>query len=108
MNALAMYETMSTISARMVEAARANDWDRLVALEKDCAGLARELEGGDRPQPLAGAERERKIALIRQILADDAEGRRHTEPWMEQVRQFLGGGARERNVRRAYGAHAGQ
>lgn len=108
MNSLAMYETMNTISARMVEAARASDWDRLVALEKDCAGLSRELGTGDGPQPVAGAERERKIALIRQILANDAEVRRYTEPWMEQVRQFLGGGTRERNVRRVYGAHAGQ
>lgn len=103
-----MYETMGTISAQMVEAAAACDWDRLVALEKDCAGLAHHLESNDKAQPLAGEERERKAALIRQILANDAEVRRHTEPWMEQVRQYLGGGARERNVRRAYGAHAGQ
>lgn len=107
MSTLAMYETMSSLAAQMAEAARASDWDRLVTLEQDCAGLARHLEAGERPSPLSGEERARKAALIRQILADDAEVRRHTEPWMENVRQLLGGGARERNLRRAYGAHTG-
>ena len=108
MNTLALYESMSAISAQMVEAAAACDWDRLTALEKDCAGLARHLEENGEPVRLSDAEKTRKLALIRRILADDAEVRRHTEPWMEQVKQFLGGGARERSMRRAYGAHAGQ
>ncbi len=108
MNALALYESMSAISAQMAEAAGTCDWDRLAALEKDCAGLARRLEAGGEPIRLTPEERARKIDLIHRILADDAEVRRHTEPWMEQVRQFLGGGARERSLRRAYGAHAGQ
>lgn len=103
-----MYETMGSLSAQMVEAAAAGDWDRLVELERDCAGLARHLEANDKPLALGETERARKLALIRQILADDAAVRRHTEPWMEQIKQFLGGGVRERNLRRAYGAHAGQ
>lgn len=108
MSSLVLYESMSTLSAQMVEAAAACDWDRLVALEQDCAGLARHLESDGEPKPLSEAERARKRDLIRRILAADAEVRRHAEPWMEQVRQFLGGGARERSVRRAYGAHSGQ
>lgn len=108
MSTLALYESMNAISARMVAAAAACDWDGLVALERECAALARRLEGREEPLPLSEAERARKMDLIRRILADDAEVRRHTEPWLEQVRQFLGGGARERSVRRAYGAHAGQ
>lgn len=105
MSALDVYESMSAISAQMVEAATACDWDRLTALEKDCAGLARHLEANGEPIRLSDAEKTRKRDLIHRILADDAEVRRHTQPWMEQVRQFLGGGARERSVRRAYGAH---
>jgi flagellar protein FliT len=107
-SSLALYESMSTLSAQMVDAAVACDWDRLVALELDCAGLARHLEADGEPIPLSETERTRKRDLIRRILADDAEVRRHAEPWMEQVRQFLGGGARERSVRRTYGAHSGQ
>lgn len=108
MNTLALYESMSAISAQMVEAANACDWGRLVALEKDCAGLARRLESNGETIRLSDAERTRKVDLIRRILADDAEVRRHTEPWMEQIKQFLGGAARERSMRRAYGSHAGQ
>lgn len=104
MNALALYESMGAISAQMAEAAAACDWDRLTKLERDCAGLARHLEANGEPAPLTEAERTRKMAMIRQILADDAEVRRHVEPWMEQVRHFLGGGARARSMRRAYGA----
>jgi flagellar protein FliT len=106
MNTLQLYDAMRALSAQMVEAAGACDWDRLTALEQDCAGLARHLEANGEQAPLTESERARKMALIRQILADDAEVRRHVEPWIEQVRQFLGGGARERAVRRAYGAHA--
>lgn len=98
-----MYETMSALSAQMVAAAAAGDWGRLVALEKDCAGLARHLQDVE-PPALSAEERGRKAELIRRILADDAEVRRHTEPWMEHVRQLLGGAARERKVRDAYGA----
>ncbi len=108
MSTLDLYESMSAISAQMAQAASACDWDRLVALEQDCAGLARRLEACGEPTPLSEAEKARKFALIRRILADDAEVRRHTEPWMQHVRQFLGGGARERRMRLAYGAHNGQ
>lgn len=104
MSALALYESMGSLAAQMAEAAGAGDWTRLTELERDCAGLARELEAGAEPIRLSEAERARKKDLILKILADDAEVRRHTEPWMEQVKQFLGGGARERSVRRAYGA----
>ena len=53
-------------------------------------------------------ERQKKIALIRRILNDDKEVRVHTEPWMDNVRQLLSGGARERNVRAAYGKQSGE
>jgi len=99
-----IYEQMSALSARMVEAARANDWERLVELEQAVAGLRETLihdtdKGSTRP-----GEADRRRDLIRQILEDDAEVRRHTEPWMEQVRHFLTGGARKRQVDRAYSA----
>ena len=43
-------------------------------------------------------ERTLKAALIQRVLDDDAEIRRHTEPWMEKVRQLLGGTAKRRRV----------
>lgn len=107
MSVIAMYETVCGISAQMVEAARANDWNRLVALERDVAGIRRRLEAGEFGSDLSPQELRQKISLIHRILDDDAEVRRHTEPWMEQVQRFLGGPVRQHNVRHPYGSGAG-
>lgn len=98
-----IYREMSALSAGMVDAARNQDWDRLVELERSVSSLRNTLmtEEGDY---LSDADRTLKAALIQRILDDDAEIRRHTEPWMEHVRQFLGDGARQRQVEKAYGA----
>jgi flagellar protein FliT len=100
-----IYEDMCALSTRMVEAARAQDWDRLVDLERSVAAL-RDTLGEEDGGSLSSEEASRRRTLIQRILEDDAEVRRHTEPWMEQVRQFLGGGARRKQVERAYGAGA--
>ncbi|HMX16137.1 MAG TPA: flagellar protein FliT [Rhodocyclaceae bacterium] len=104
---LAIYQQMSALSAEMVEAARQGDWDRLIRLEKSVAALRDALIAQDAADPKGGAlatEQEQKALLIQRILEDDAEIRRHTEPWMEKVRQFLGGNAKRRQVELAYGA----
>ncbi|MDD5176130.1 MAG: flagellar protein FliT [Sterolibacterium sp.] len=103
---ISLYEEMSTLSTRMVEAARANDWDMLIELERAVAVLRDKLMSEDGNADLSDAEAERKSKLIQHILEDDAEIRRHTEPWMEHVRQFLGAGAKQRQVERAYGAQS--
>lgn len=99
-----IYEEMSTLSARMVEAARANDWENLIRLEKSVVALRLSLASEDDNSRLTPDELQMKRTLIQRILDDDAEVRRHTEPWMEQVRQFLGGNARRKQVESAYGA----
>lgn len=99
-----IYEQMCALSTRMVEAARANDWERLIDLEQAVARLRETLvQEADNtiPDP---REAVKKRDLIQRILKDDAEVRRHTEPWMEHVRRFLTGDARKRQVDRAYGA----
>lgn len=101
---ISLYEDMRTLSARMVDAARANDWESLITLESAVAVLRGKLMSEDSNVGLTDAELERKSRLIQQILQDDAEVRRHTEPWMEHLRQFLGSSAKQRQVERAYGA----
>jgi flagellar protein FliT len=97
---------MTALSARMVEAARRNDWDNLIELERSVGALRLRLAEEEDKYRLDISERERKATLIQRILADDAEIRRHTEPWMEQVRQFLGGARKKRQVDQTYGAHS--
>ncbi len=87
----------------MVTAARANDWDTLITLERSIAALRNSLLSDDDNANQSASEVKLKSQLIQRILADDAEVRRHTEPWMEQVRKFLGSDARRRDVERAYG-----
>lgn len=85
-----LYEEISTLSQSMVNAAQANNWDRLVELECRVAALRNKLIASDASLALSTPELLHKQGLIQQILEDDAEIRRHTEPWMERVRQFLG------------------
>lgn len=85
-----LYEEISTLSQSMVNAAQANNWDRLVELERRVAVLRNQLIASDTNLALSTPELLHKQSLIQQILEDDAEIRRHTEPWMERVRQFLG------------------
>jgi flagellar protein FliT len=98
-----IYEQMCALSNRMVEAARAGDWDHLIDLEHAVTGLRETLVKEADNAPPDPREAERKRDLIRRILQDDAEVRRHTEPWMEHVRYFLNGNARKQQVDRAYG-----
>jgi flagellar protein FliT len=99
---LPLYQQIADVSGRMVVAAQDNDWDALVELERDVATLRDRLQGlGD--ENLDSADLTQKRNLIQKILADDAEVRRHTEPWMENVRRFLGAGVKQRRVESAYG-----
>lgn len=103
-NQIALYEDMSTLSAQMVEAARQHDWDQLISLEASVTALRETLMADDDGIQLSPQETERKRTLIQRILLDDAEVRRHTEPWMEHLRQFLGHNNRRRQLDRTYSA----
>lgn len=99
-----IYEQMCALSTRMVEAARANDWDRLIDLERAVADLRDTMMNEAEDGNIDPRNADKKRAMIQRILKDDAEVRRHTEPWMEQVRRFLSGDVKKRQIDRAYGA----
>ncbi|MBL8477760.1 MAG: flagellar protein FliT [Sterolibacteriaceae bacterium] len=101
------YEEACALSARMVRAARSGEWDLLIALEARVAALRDGMMAESEASPeerLVAPEIARKRGLIQQLLDDDAEIRRHTEPWMEHVRKLLGDHGRRRRVQQAYGA----
>lgn len=103
-----LYEEMSLLSFRMVEAARASDWENLIELECNVTSLRNTLMKIPEESNAPATDVDRKRSLIQHILENDAEVRRHTEPWMEHVRQFLGDSARRREVQKAYAAGAGE
>jgi len=96
------YEAILAITGQMLEAARIGDWDRLVALEKDCKKRVEELIAENYGLPLSSQFQQRKAEIIRKVLADDAEIRSITEPWMAQLQDFLGSAGRERKLSQAY------
>lgn len=102
-----LYEEMSVLSSRMVEAARANDWDNLIELERGVTRLRNALMATPEDANAENTDVARRRNLIQRILEDDAEVRRHTEPWMEHVRKYLGDHTRRRDVQKAYAAGAG-
>ncbi len=96
------YETMAVITDQMLCAANDNDWDRLAELEQQCALHVRQLKAHE-PQPLAGAERVKKVDAIRRMLAADRQIRDLAAPWMAQLSALISNTTTERRVARAYG-----
>ena len=100
---------MARLSSRMVEAARAHDWESLLANEHGLARLRDSLmarePGGRQIEPLTPAERQRKATLLEQIRCDCQLVREEVEHFQESVRRWLAVGAAGRSLRQAY--HAG-
>ncbi len=99
---LDIYGSISTKTGEMLDAARNSDWDRLVALEQDCRALIETLRRSDAGAGAGARFVQRKVALLRKVLADDAEIRKFTEPWMTQLEAYLGNARQEYRLRRAY------
>ncbi len=97
------YETMVGITERMLDAASANEWDRLAELEKECARHANRLKANEGGAPLGGQERQRKVDAIRRMLDFDRQIRDLTTPWMAHLSSLMKSTSTERRVVRAYG-----
>lgn len=100
---LTVYEAMVELSTQMVDAAATADWERLIALEQRCAAHVQALR--ETPVPaLEGGKRQKKAALIRQMLDDDRQIRDLTMPWMNQLSALISSAGTERRLAGAYGA----
>jgi flagellar protein FliT len=99
-----LYQEMSRVSVAMVAAAREGDWEALIELERGVARLRETLMSMPEDANIARADLLLKRQLIEHILDNDAEIRRHTEPWMEHVRHLLGDNQRLRELHRSYPA----
>lgn len=76
---LSLYEKIAGITAQMAMAAQAGDWNRFAQLEGQCKSQASTAAAGT--IPLTGELRARKVALLKQIMANDRAVREVTEPW---------------------------
>jgi flagellar protein FliT len=84
------YESLASSSREMVYAAREGDWNEVFRIEEICAYLITELNTVKEYECLSDGEEKRKRALLRAILADDAEIRNLQEPWLSRLSGWLG------------------
>ena len=87
---LECYEAIADASVGMLAAARRSDWNGLVAAEKYCAASIDRLRSmQEYAPPLDPVGRQRKVAIIRKVLANDAEIRTLTQPWLARLQGVL-------------------
>ena len=98
------YENILAVTAQMLDAARAADWDLLVVREQACRELVERLMNArtDNDLVLEPQARKRKVEIIRKVLADDAEIRNLAEPWMQRLQHLLTSIGQERKLHAAY------
>lgn len=83
--ALHLYEAIADLSRQMVEASRADDWPRVGALEDQCRAVIATMMASAAPRLPSRPERQRRIDLLRAILANDAIIRARSAPWLRQL-----------------------
>lgn len=97
------YESLSALTGQMREAAVQGEWDKLVSIEKQCGQQVAAMRPVDATATLDEPAKQRKIQLIKKILADDAEIRSHTEAWMGQLQRIMQSNRQEQRLQQAYG-----
>jgi flagellar protein FliT len=76
------YKAIEDSSARMLDAARAEDWDEVVRFEGTCAVLIAQLRQRARCEDLLPEQRVEKARIMQRILQNDAQIRFLAEPWL--------------------------
>jgi len=101
---LTVYETVAELTGQMLVAATDNEWDQLVLLEKQCSDEVKVLRAHEASLVLTGPARQRKVELIKKVLADDRRIRDLTMPWMAQLSKLIKNNGTQRRLAGAYGA----
>ena len=86
---LEYYKAIEESSVRMLEAAKAQDWDGVARYEGACAVLIEQLRYQAQDAALAPELRSEKARIMQRILRNDAQIRSLTEPWLNQFEHML-------------------
>ncbi len=79
------YKAIENASRKMLEAAKAEDWDGVMHMESTCAVLIAQLRSRSRTAQLQPDERKEKTQIMKRILRTDAEIRNLAEPWLADL-----------------------
>ncbi|PQA77752.1 flagellar protein FliT [Rhodoferax sp. TS-BS-61-7] len=85
------YKAIEDSSAKMLEAAKAEDWDGVMRFEGACAVLIEQLRERARSEELDTHARAEKSKIMRRILHNDAQIRYLAEPWLTHCEHKLEG-----------------
>lgn len=97
------YEQIAPLVARMLELARAGNWDALVTLEAQFRADIEHLKSLDPADTLDQPQLAQKRRLLKKILADDAEIRNILSPQLARLGALLGSMQQQHNLHQAYG-----
>ena len=85
------YKAIEDSSAKMLEAAKAEDWDGVVRFEGACAVLIEQLRHRAKSEELDAPARQEKTRIMMRILSNDAQIRYLAEPWLAHCEQKIAG-----------------
>jgi flagellar protein FliT len=100
---MSIYEKVAQITDQMLNAAKSSDWDLLIELESQCSSEVQTLQLNESRDELPEEMRQRKIRVIKKILADDKEIRNLTEPWMRKLSLLMQSSQSSRLITNTYG-----
>ena len=92
------YEAILITTGQMLKVVQRADWRNLIVLEQECSNLIKKIIINDESKMLSDELRQRKLEIIQQILAVDAEIRTFTQPWTVQLQIILRNTIRERRL----------
>lgn len=96
------YEEIAQASGSMLAAARAADWDGLIAAEMACANLIQKVSALSKQAAISDEGNRKRMSIIHRVLADDAAIRTLVEPRLLKLEGFLQGRDNGRRVQNAY------
>ena len=85
------YKAIEDSSTKMLEAAKAEDWDGVMRFEGACAVLIEQLRTRAHSEELDAQSLAEKSKIMRRILNNDAQIRYLAEPWLDHFEQKLDG-----------------
>jgi flagellar protein FliT len=86
-NLLGYYHAIEESSRKMLDAAKAEDWDSVVRYEGNCAVLIEQLRHKAKTETLETGHRVEKAKIMQRILQNDAQIRYLAEPWLAHCEQ---------------------
>lgn len=98
-----MYKKMLNVSHQMLSAADDEDWDKLIVLEQERAGIVEMLQATPNLIPDSQQEKDVLIGLIKEIQLCDDRVRPMILGWMAELKSMFESAGNELKLGKQYG-----